>query len=211
MMSHLLVLVALALAAAVALYVLFGARHLSASRAGRILILIGLCLLPVGAGALGVSHDLGRSTETRFCLSCHEMRPYGQSLLIDDNEPVPAVHYQKRLVDRDTACYTCHRDYALFGDVSTKLSGLRHVWAHFAGGPPAAIKLYRPYPNASCLHCHAGARGYETSKHHATAEVNLLDLQAGKLSCLAKGCHAVTHDIASLADADLWKHVELPK
>ncbi len=193
-------------ALALTFYVLVAERQLIGQRAGRVLIFLALVAVPTAAAALGAGYNLKRSTETHFCLSCHEMQPYGKSLLIDDNEPLPAVHYQKRLVDRNAACYTCHRDYALFGDLTTKLNGLRHVWVHFTRGAPTPIKLYQPYSNANCLHCHAGARGYETSKHHETSDAHLTDMTSGKLSCLTKGCHGVTHSIADLKDADFWKH-----
>ena len=67
------------------------------------------------AGSLGSGYR--ESSRTRFCLECHEMKPYGVSLFIDNPRAVPATHYQSRLVDRNASCYACHADYAMFGDV----------------------------------------------------------------------------------------------
>ena len=88
------------------------------------------------------------------------MEGYGRSLFIDDPTVVPAVHYQKRLVDRDRACFECHTNYAMFGDVRAKYDGLKHVWVHYFADPPDELALYEPYPNANCMHCHDDARGF---------------------------------------------------
>lgn len=198
---------ALAVAAALGLviYLIVDHRRLAEHRAGRVLVFLGLLPVPVGAAALGTGQGLRRATETRFCLSCHEMEPYGRSLMVDDREPLPAVHFQNHLVNPKAACYTCHRDYALFGDLRTKVAGLRHVWAHYTRQVPERIQLYKPYSNANCLHCHAGARRFEESKAHETRDVKLADMKSGKVSCLVAGCHAVAHDIGGLPDADFWR------
>ena len=62
------------------------------------------------------------------------MQRHGKSLFADNKQALAAVHYQNREVDRDTVCYSCHKDYALFGDVTAKMNGLRHVWAHYVAG-----------------------------------------------------------------------------
>ncbi len=60
-----------------------------------------------------------------------------------------------------TACYTCHTDYAMFGTVHAKLEGLHHVYVYWFGTPMKPIRLYQPYNNRECLHCHEGARSFE--------------------------------------------------
>ena len=94
------------------------------------------------------------------------MQRHGKSLFVDDKHALAAVHYQNRLVERDSICYSCHKDYALFGDVKAKLNGLRHVWAHYVAGVPASLALYQPYPNANCLHCHDDARRFVEHPPH---------------------------------------------
>ena len=61
------------------------------------------------------------------------MQRHGKSLFADNRQALAATHYQNRLVERETICYSCHKDYAMFGDVTAKLNGLRHVWAHYVG------------------------------------------------------------------------------
>src|ERR1051325_11060734 len=107
-----------------------------------------------------------KSKQTEFCLSCHVMEPYGRSLHVDERGHIPAVHYQNHLVPADRACFTCHTTYTLFGDYNAKLHGLRHVYVQYLGTIPKEIKLYEPYNNRECLHCHLGARSFEEGAMH---------------------------------------------
>jgi len=180
--------------------------ELTRGRAGKILAFVSLCILPVLAVWAGVHEQLERSTSTKFCLSCHVMEDYGRSLHLDDKAYIPAVHFQNNYVPRDHACFTCHTDYTLFGDYRAKWRGLHHVWVQYLGKipKPEDIKLYTPYNNRECLHCHAGARKYlETSSHHKSAA--MLDQAAqNKLSCMSADCHDTVHGIADLKDSAFW-------
>jgi hypothetical protein len=95
----------------------------------------------------------------------------------------------------------------MFGGVRAKLGGVKHLYVYYLGEPPAPekIKLYEPYNNRECLHCHAGARSFEEGVVH-TADPELLPaLRANKTSCLSSGCHSTVHDIPGLQDAKFWK------
>jgi cytochrome c-type protein NapC len=159
---------------------------------GWLLSFFGLFLLPVAVTWAGVSVHLEEAKSTEFCLSCHEMEPYGASLQADQLDWLPASHYQNRRVPREAACYACHTDYTMFGDVSAKLRGARHVWVHYFGDvpPPGEIELYVPYQNRECLHCHGGARAFEESILHADM---LAELEGGEVSCL--DCHGEVHHV----------------
>ncbi len=177
-----------------------GVAKLLRERWGRLALLVGAGVVPLFATAGGLGVGYRESSRTRFRLQCHEMKPYGVSLFADSLAALPAVHYQSRLIDRDTSCYACHSDYAMFGDVKTKLNGLRHVWAHYVGDIVDPIELYQPYPNSNCLHCHDDARSYlEASGHQNIAA----ELRAGTLSCLK--CHQVAHDFESVQAGHLWQ------
>jgi cytochrome c-type protein NapC len=179
---------------------LFGAGTLSANTVGRLVLLVGLVALPLLLSAGNISYGVRESSTTRFCLSCHEMQRHGKSLFADNRRALAAVHYQGRLVERETVCYSCHKDYALFGDVTAKLNGLRHVWAHYVAGVPEKIELYHPYPNSNCLHCHDDARRFLEGPAHVPI---MNDLTAGKTSCLS--CHRVAHDMAKVDAGELWQ------
>lgn len=193
------IVVALTAGLAIVGLLFFGAGALSGQRVGRVVLLVGLVALPILLTVGNISYGVTASSTTRFCLSCHEMQRHGQSLFVDDKRALAAVHYQNRLIERETVCYSCHKDYGLFGDVHAKLNGLRHVWAHYVAGVPKKLELYAPYPNANCLHCHDDARRFREQPGHAP----VIDaIVAGTTSCLT--CHQVTHDMKKVDARDLW-------
>lgn len=168
---------------------------------GRVLAFLGCFVLPVLITTGGTAHHLELSKSTAFCLSCHEMEPYGESLWIDDPDHLQAAHFQNRRIPRDAACYTCHTSYAMFGGVQAKLVGLGHVWVHFFGEErePGELELYQPYRNRECLHCHAGARSFVSGGPHADL---LAELRANELSCL--DCHGGDHRVAEVGALPRW-------
>ena len=192
--------VALVAGLAIVALLFYGAGALEGRTAGRLVLLVGLVALPLLLSAGNMSYGVSESSSTRFCLSCHEMQRHGKSLFADNKQALAAAHYQNRLVDRETICYSCHKDYALFGDVTAKLNGLRHVWAHYVAGVPDKIALYKPYPNSNCLHCHDDARRFIDGVAHRPI---LPALQAGTTSCLS--CHRIAHDMAKVDADDLWQ------
>jgi len=181
--------------------------ELTRGRGGKILAFVTLCILPVLSVWAGVHEQLERSTSTKFCLSCHVMHDFGQSLYLDDKAYIPAVHFQNNFVPRDHACFTCHTDYTMFGDYRAKWRGLHHVYVQYFGTipKPADIKLYTPYNNRECLHCHAGARTYEEASSHHKSPDMLAQAAANKLSCMSADCHDSVHDVADLAGNTFWK------
>lgn len=182
------------------------------ARSGRILLLLALFVAPLLLIPVGVGKSLHDSKKKDFCTSCHEMRVYDVSLQIDDSEYVPANHYQNRLVPQETACYTCHTDYTLFGDVKAKMSGMKHLWVHYFGDvpEPGETKLYSPYPNDNCLQCHRGGKRFEKKGSHNSDGVTVEMLYANQKSCVSKGCHDKIHDISHLASQDLWGEPRWP-
>jgi len=205
-MAATIVILFIATTAAIVLLVGFRARW-TRSREGKILAFIALCVLPIAAAWGGFSEQMERAESTQFCLSCHVMTDFGRSLYVDDPSYLPARHFQNNRVPRDRACYTCHTDYAMFGTVRAKLRGLRHIQVQYFGAipKPEEIKLYSPYNNRECLHCHLGARRFEEgSGHHKTADL-LQKVKSGQQSCLSSGCHDIVHDVGSLKDAAFWK------
>jgi cytochrome c-type protein NapC len=201
------VIVLLCLAAAVvALFVGFRV-ELTRSREGKILAFVALFALPVMAAWTGFSEHMDRAQSTQFCLSCHVMGDYGRSLYIDDPSYVPARHFQNNRIPRDRACYTCHTEYSMFGGVKAKARGMRHLWVQYVRGAPKpeAIKLYDPFPNSECLHCHLGARRFEEGSAHNKIPNLLSQVKSNQRSCVSSGCHEFVHDVASLKDDTFWK------
>jgi cytochrome c-type protein NapC len=180
---------------------------LTTSQGGKILAFFVLFLLPLICLGMGTNYHIERSKQTQFCLSCHEMEPYGKSLMVDDPAHLTAAHFQNHRVPADEACFTCHTTYAMFGDIRAKMHGLRHVYVHYLRTPPAPdnIRLYDPFNNRECLHCHLGARSFEEGAVHNADPALLPAVKANKLSCLSSGCHEVVHNVGSLKDAKFWK------
>jgi nitrate/TMAO reductase-like tetraheme cytochrome c subunit len=181
--------------------------EITATRGGKIMAFLVLFALPLLCMGMGASSKLENSKTTRFCLSCHIMEPYGKSLRVDDLQHLAAAHFQNHRVPADEACYTCHTNYAMFGGIKAKLGGLRHIYVYYLRTPPAPenIRLYEPYNNRECLHCHAGARSFEEGAVHAADPDLLPAVKANKVSCVSSGCHAVVHEVGSLKDAKFWK------
>lgn len=180
---------------------------ITATRGGKILAFLILFCLPILCATIGVSSELQRSKSTEFCLSCHIMEPYGRSLHVDDPSYLAAAHFQNHRVPPGEACYTCHTNYAMFGTFKAKLHGLRHVYIYYLGTPPAPekIKLYEPFNNRECLHCHLGARSFEQGAVH-NADPDLLPaVKANKKSCISSGCHEIVHNLAELNKVKFWE------
>jgi len=197
-------LIGLVVVAALLAVVLLVAPTITRTTEGKILAFAGLFLVPAFVLYAGASEHLERSKSTDFCLSCHIMTPYGKSLRVNDGEYVAAAHFQNNRVPQDHACYSCHTDYALFGGIRSKLRGLRHVLVNYSGTAPDTIKLYQPYNNRECLHCHGAARSFLEASAHADVEGSIAGLKAGTTSCIASGCHDVIHDVRGLENVELW-------
>jgi nitrate/TMAO reductase-like tetraheme cytochrome c subunit len=173
-------------------------------RSGKILAFLGIFLLPLLAVAFGTQEHMEKSKQTDFCLSCHAMDNYGKSLYVDDEEFIPASHFQNNRVPRDQACYTCHTGYTMYGGIEAKLRGIRHVLVQYLGTVPDTISLYSPYSNAQCLHCHEGSRSFEENEVHSTPAAFRDSLGTNLFSCVSSGCHDVVHNVHELADYDMW-------
>jgi len=191
----------------IALAILVGFRKgISQTPLGKVLAFAALAILPVVAAWGAFEEHMDRATSTQFCLSCHVMSQFGQTLHYDDKSYIPAVHYNNNFVPRDHACYTCHTDYGMFGTEKAKINGLHHIFVQYFGTVPKPedIKLYKPFPNATCLHCHLGARKFEeVNGHHKTADM-LDKVKSGQLSCVSSGCHDTVHEVGDLKGAKFW-------
>jgi len=153
--------------------------------------LLIFAILPVSWSFAVVIHGLNSMKTVVFCNSCHVMEPYVASLKVDNPESIPAIHFQNNWVPQKKACYDCHSEYGMFGDIKAKLNGLKHVYVNFISGPPDEIKLYKPYQNQDCLHCHGPAKRFQENEDHAD---NKQEIESGETSCL--DCHDVGHVLA---------------
>ena len=91
----------------------------------------------------------------------------------------------------------------MYGDFTAKWRGLHHVYVQYFGTipKPSEIKLYTPYNNRECLHCHEGARNFEEGVIHAADADTLAAIKSNKLSCISSGCHDMIHEVGGLEGA----------
>ena len=171
-------------------------RHLK-SREWKYLAFLAFAVFPV-LYAFGVmKQDMNSMKQVDFCGSCHVMTPYVASLTFDDDEPLSSVHFRNNYVPQETACYSCHTSYAMFGGVKAKAQGLRHVWVYLTDSEKDSIALYEPYDNDNCLHCHGSSERFQKNKKHLKEENFLEKVLSGEKSCLFAGCHDMGHYLGS--------------
>jgi nitrate/TMAO reductase-like tetraheme cytochrome c subunit len=168
---------------------------------GKILAFIALFVLPALCVTAGMSAHMQRSEQTRFCISCHAMQPFGRSLYVDNQNYLPAAHFQNHRVPADQACYACHADYTIYGPLKDKLAGLKRIYVQYLSTPPAHITIPGGYNNHQCLRCHAGARNFESNPIH---QAIMSSLVSNQMSCITSGCHDTVHGIDTLSHVKFW-------
>lgn len=186
----------------VLIIVVITVRGVMITRAGKLLAFIAMFVFPGAAVFFGTTEHMERSKQTSFCLSCHIMKPYGKSLTLDDQSHIPAAHFENSRIPRDHACYTCHTNYTIYGTAKDKFRGLRHAYKYYIGRPANPIKLYEPFNNRECLHCHSGARSFEEQAAHSDPDT-MKQIKSNELSCLT--CHTTIHDVANVDHLKQWR------
>jgi len=104
------------------------------------------------------------------------------------SDSLAATHFKNRYI-LDDQCYTCHADYGMFGSMSAKLDGVRHVVHYSLGSYKTPLKIARPYPNVRCLGCHGESQKWLKSEGHPPEDQPALF--KGDVSCL--DCHGPAH------------------
>ena len=169
---------------------------------GKILAFVALCILPALCIGGGMSTQMQRSEQTKFCISCHSMENYGKSLYVDDPSYIPAQHFQNHRVPADKACYSCHADYTIYGPLKDKFQGIKRLYMQYVSTPSKTIEIPGGYSNLQCLHCHAGARNFEENPVHSA----MMDsLKTNEMSCLSSGCHDTVHNVTKLDNVKIWR------
>ena len=197
--SGLLAVIAVTSLNLILVFILVRRPELTRVAGGRVLAFLTILAMPVAAFSVGLGEHIDQSKRTEFCVSCHVMEPYGRSLLIDSPDHLPAQHFQNARVDQEFACFVCHTNYTMFGDLQAKATGIRHVLVNYLGTIPDELTLYEPYQNRECLYCHGEARVFNESDLHLDMRP---ELDSNALSCLE--CHTVVHDVSQLETLDMW-------
>jgi hypothetical protein len=201
--SNPLTAVALACAAASAVLVVwYLVRRRALTNATKLVLLLAIGVLPITTATTGNVSGYEATKARSFCGSCHVMTPYSDDSA-DPASTTLAARHARNAMFGDENCYGCHADYGMFGTITTKLGGLRHVYeyvVHYHGMSLAEardkIHIRQPFQNATCMHCHSTeVPVWNAVKEHAS----LLDrLRAGTVSCASAGCHGPAHPFSKL-------------
>ena len=165
-------------------------------RSTKVLLLFGLGVMPIGVALTGNVAGYEYTLSREFCASCHVMLPYTEDAADPKSNSLAAVHSRNPTFG-GASCYECHADYAIFGAVTTKVNGLRHLYYYVTeysntgpygeGGPD--IHLYKPFTNAVCTRCHSTtAPLWAKVEDHAGV---LEEIRSDDAKCI--DCHAEVH------------------
>lgn len=164
----------------------------------KLLLLLGIAVLPLGGAVSTTYVGFEATTERHFCGGCHVMTPYTDDAETRTSTSLASRHSRNHMFG-DQSCYRCHADYGMFGLAVTKLGGLGHVYHYYLGGYRSmpverfldTIHIARPFPSSTCTHCHSTETPrFEAVRDHRGA---LDALRAGELRCASAGCHGPAH------------------
>lgn len=188
--------VACALAAA-AVLVVFLVKRPAIGPHVKVWLLLGLGVLPISS-ALAANIRGFQKMETReFCGSCHVMIPHAEDSADRTSRSLSSIHGRNRYFGEEN-CYTCHKDYGMYGFVVTKMGGLGHVYYYLTQYHDMPleeskhdIRIRHPLPNDTCIGCHTTeAPRWLALPDHAAS---LPAVRAGTVSCASPGCHGYAH------------------
>jgi hypothetical protein len=173
-------------------------------RMTKIALLFGIGLLPLASATTGNVAGFHATKTTKFCTTgCHVMHPYGDDIRNATSEGLAARHSRNEAFGGES-CYACHADYGMFGTVTTKIGGMRHVYeylTHYHSMPLeeslVKIELVKPFTNDSCTRCHSTQNPlWNRVGDHASS---LEQVRTGMVSCASEGCHGFAHPFSKVA------------
>lgn len=160
-------------------------------------LLLGIGVLPLAsAGSANVAGFTATQSRT-FCGSCHVMIPHASDSEDPQSTALSAIHARNHYFGHDN-CYTCHKDYGMYGYVLTKMGGMRHVYLYLTKYHAMSleeakhdIRVVKPFSNENCMACHTTtAPRWLALGDHASS---LDEVRDGSLSCASGGCHGFAH------------------
>ncbi|MEZ4364179.1 MAG: NapC/NirT family cytochrome c [Kofleriaceae bacterium] len=175
----------------------FLVRRPALKHATKLALLFGIGVLPLGTAATGNVQGYLATKSRGFCGSCHVMVPYAQDSEDLRSESLAARHARAPSFGADN-CYTCHADYGMYGTVTTKIGGMRHVYEYLLNFRSLTLEEALPnihlrgrFKNSNCMQCHTtqGPLWLQIGDHASTLE----QLRSGEVSCASEGCHGPAH------------------
>ncbi len=162
------------------------------TRSTKIVLLFGLGVMPMAVALAGNIAGFEYTLKRDFCGSCHVMRPYIEDAADPTSTSLASIHSRNHTFGHES-CYTCHADYQMFGAITTKMNGMKHLFMYVTeyantgpygeGGPK--IHMYKAFKNQMCTRCHSteAPRWMAVEDHAGMLE----DIRKGEAKCL--DCH----------------------
>jgi nitrate/TMAO reductase-like tetraheme cytochrome c subunit len=184
-------------AGSIAILIWFLVRRPILQRTTKIALLFGIGLLPLGTAGTGNISGYEATKTRTFCGSCHVMVPYAQDSENPLSDSLAARHARAPSFGHSN-CYTCHADYGMYGTITTKMGGMRHVYEyllHFHAltldEALPRIHLRGRFKNSNCMQCHSteAPLWLEVGDHASL----LPRLRSNEVSCASEGCHGFAH------------------
>jgi cytochrome c-type protein NapC len=169
------------------------------TRTTKLLLLLGIGILPLITAGTGNIAGYEATKARTFCGSCHVMTPYLDDAISPYSVSLAARHNRNQHFGPES-CYVCHADYGMFGTVTTKMGGMKHVYLYltefhaytFEEALPK-IHIAKPFPNDTCIRCHSTAvPSWLAVGDHASM---LDEIRANQVSCASEGCHGPPHEV----------------
>jgi cytochrome c-type protein NapC len=179
-------------------------RRPQVTRATKVALLFGIGILPIATAGNGNVAGYHATKTTHFCTNgCHVMEPYGTDSLDRTSASLASRHARNDAFGEEN-CYACHADYGMFGTVTTKIGGMRHVYEYLTRyhSMPieeslVEIELRKPFTNAACMRCHSTDNPLwsKVGDHASTRD----RVRSGAVSCASEGCHGFAHPFSKRA------------
>ena len=169
----------------------------------KLVLLFAIGLFPLATAGTGNVAGYHATKSTEFCGSCHVMTPYRDDSFDRESKSLAARHARNDAFGHEN-CYACHADYGMFGTVTTKIGGMRHVYEylfHYKDHTNEQffvdVEIRKPFQNAACMRCHSTRNPlFNAIADHVSTQD---DIRAGKLSCASDGCHGPAHPFSKEA------------
>lgn len=186
-----------AAAAAAAILLWFLVRRPALVWQTKVLLLFGLGAFPILAAGTGNIAGFEETKTRTFCGGCHVMVPYTDDAADPASQTLASRHSRNANFGKKS-CYACHADYGMYGAVTTKINGLRHVYHYYLeyrslplSEALPRLATYEPYPNANCMQCHSTRTPvWENNSEHASLTE---EVRSGEVSCASAACHGPPH------------------
>jgi cytochrome c-type protein NapC len=169
----------------------------------KFVLFLAMGALPLTTATSGNVSAFEATKRREFCGGCHVMVPYAEDSANLASETLAARHARNAAFGEEN-CYACHADYGMFGTITTKIGGMRHVYEYvfnYRNTPIndffVEIEIRKPFQNATCMRCHSTQNPlFNTIGDHVSTRD---DIRSGKLSCASAGCHGPAHPFSKAA------------